>query len=173
MRNFTLRLKPKFEFIYAGFLSQVEVDSADEYEATLEANQLKAILDEVAGYASGEPLWYSVISKWPSDIAVDMGTAWNLLPASDAIPIAQDIAIKEKKTAHVLVKEGSRAWTWVNASDDIEYHDWVKSCRAGTLPYSSDPDGWGPRVTGGLTCLRHIEYWHFTAQNVLHVFADA
>ena len=47
-------------------------------------------------------------------------------------------------TAHILTKEGSRKWTWVNAPDDIEDHEWVKNCRAGVLSYPPEPVNWGP-----------------------------
>ena len=134
---------------YAGLLSQVEVDTDDAYERALADKQLCAILIEAKGFAKGELLWYDVIKGWPADVAVDMGTAWNLLPGSDAIPIAEDIAVRSKMTApraydefemskflrycatvmtaHILTKEGSRKWTWVNAPEDIEDHEWVKS----------------------------------------------
>jgi hypothetical protein len=40
------------------------------------------------------------------------------------------------------------------------------------LSYPPEPADWEPRIKGGMTWLKHLEYWHFTAQDVLHVFAD-
>jgi hypothetical protein len=66
-------------------------------------------------------------------------------------------------TAHVLVKEGNKTWTWVDAPDNIEEHERIKNCRAGVLSYPPEPADWGPRIKGGMTWLMHLEYWHFTA----------
>jgi len=179
---------------YAMLLSQVEVDTQDKYESELASKQLATLRAEAQEASQGEALWYDLIADWPQDLAVDLGTAWNLLPAADAYPSTQDKAMQGKMTkarvydeqhmalffrycktvlsAHVLVAHPDENWVWVDAPADIEEHDWVKACKQGRLSYPATASGWGPHITKGLNWMKHLEWWHYTAQDVLHVFAD-
>eukprot|EP00971_Amphidinium_carterae_P234940 4662149-Amphidinium_carterae.1 len=71
---------------YAIVLARYGLDRASATERRLVAEQVDALKIEVAAVQYNEMAWHEVIRRWPEKAQIDIGTAWNLVPASDADP---------------------------------------------------------------------------------------
>jgi hypothetical protein len=194
----TDKLARQMKSSYACFLAEYEPSgsSASDYQKELTSWQVPLILEEAQGASQGEELWYHAISHWPDELKVDMGTAWNFIPAPDSRPSAQSESMRKKVnakkvysreavesflaysktvlTAHILVGNNGAEGEWHghNPAEDPEEYEWVKNCRAGVLDYPTEEKCMGVHLTGCLQWKNHLEWWHFTAKDVTHVHAD-
>ena len=159
--------------------------------------QLSRLKEEAKSLTRGEDLWCDVVGSWEQDIAVDLGTAWNMLPAPVANPRLQNEAVRAKLngprklgsdlwpqfmmyarsviTAHIISKNPEVKGEWKGdfhtEKDMPEAQEWVKACREGRLHYP--PIGCTLYLTKYFLLRKHIEWWQYTAQDVTHVNASA
>lgn len=157
--------------------------------------QIKALTAAALEEADGFGNWDDTLKGWPDRIQVDLGTAWNLMPGVD-IDVAKLDRVTEQKmnaprtydeeawtdfmdysrgavTAHALVDNPGAQGVWVGQDPgvDPETLDWVIGCRSGTLTYP--PRGNKIRLTKCLKYMDHMTNWHWNADSVTHVYADA
>jgi len=184
---------------YSVMIAKYGDSKMDHVEKELLSKQISELEAEVTKVCEGEVPWFRYISHWDQDKQIDMGTAWNLLPAPQVVPELLSETMKRKTnaprtgnreakedflkycstvvTAHVLVEIGSDSVEWLNvpvidgSPIEMEEEDWVKDCRKGNLSYPTSFTG--VRIKGVLPWRDHISNWHFTSKDVTHVLADA
>jgi hypothetical protein len=160
---------------------------------SVDVRQAEALKPLAKAYCEGETPWYEIFALWPEDLAVDIGTVWNLLPGVDADPAKLGYNLREKMekkkeysdaawddflsycagviSAHIIHKHPTEEFEWVTDVDDPEELEWVIGCRSGTLTYP--PDCNKTRITKFFKWDKQLEYWHYGAKDVTHVTADA
>lgn len=140
----------------------------------------------------GEDPWFETILKFDDELAVDFGTAWNLMPGVDIDPRALASSVQKKMeapkefveatweefmiysagaiTAHIIYSQRKPAdeYEWECAPDGPP--EWAVRCADGTLTYPGDGDR--ARIRRALKWEKTLEWWHFKAQDVTHIFAD-
>jgi len=175
---------------YAVFLAEFKTKEATPAEQSLIKAQRAGLLAEAEGYRKAEYLWYAACKSWPEELKIDMGTAWNLLPAPDSdIALTNDECRRKFNAprefnkeawhdfieysrnaivAHYLVKHKDKTVEW--EEEDAESLEWVIKCRSGILEYPSKEDRRHP--VRFLSWERHLETWGYTAQDVTHIYSD-
>ncbi|APG78077.1 RNA-dependent RNA polymerase [Wenzhou qinvirus-like virus 2] len=166
------------------------------------------LVSETAEHLHGGPSYFDILRPHPLNMVMDIGTAWNMLPAPDADPrklfhklvLAMDAPRRHIRgeftsfiryaclylSATLLAMHPDAPCEWESwdgevVSDDTavahatemateDRDNWITECRKGRL-YQA-PGGFPYRVTKIIAWHKRIEFWHHTAHDVTHVYAD-
>lgn len=161
-------------------------------------DQAREIAASATELCSGETPYFEILRTIEPHLAVDIGTYWNALPASDADSLLMDKRLQRVMnaernsdevlwakfmrycrsviTAHLIFKnqDAYSLHQWVHPEEIADPRDlrWVTNCVSGHLHYPP-ADQWGNvYLTGVLNWDMKMESWHFAAQDVTHVFSD-
>nr|ASA47455.1 RdRp [Wilkie qin-like virus] len=161
-------------------------------------DQVAQIEAEARDRCLGEEPYFVVLRTIEHRLAIDLGTYWNVLPAPDADPPSMDARLQRTMnaprefdaalwrrfinyargvlTAHWIFKTRDipEDEFWVLDDEEIEPArlPWVQRCASGTLDYPPATERGHAYVVKVIPWVKKMEFWHFAAQDVTHVFAD-
>jgi len=183
---------------YAAALARFGYSRALDAEKEIidwQSQQISAEAEEQRkGFESFEP----ILVAMGEDLAVDVGTGWNMLPGVDANPRQMDKGQEAQFhkprrydeqawtdlmaysrgviSAHILTtRKGVPAtWRWHGPGaaphEDPEALAWVVACRTGALTYPGKDNHWS--LSRVLPWISSLENWHWGADDVTRVDGD-
>lgn len=154
--------------------------------------QRDALEQEVRELQLAGESWHSRVSSLDIDLAVDYGTAWNLLPPADIDSAVFVESLKSKVgskhthnkegwddfvsyslsviTARYLNENPDAVVTWASGrADDPAWAHESRINRTGAVyPNHDERD----HIIKAIPWKRHLENWHHSAQDVTHIMSD-
>nr|WMB96346.1 putative RNA-dependent RNA polymerase [Leptomonas pyrrhocoris qin-like virus] len=180
---------------YSAALCRLGRSGMSQEEKNLSVQQELALLEDAKDTLPWSRSFNDVLSRYNVELALNWGTAWNMLPAPDCDPKALNDAIKAKYNAPRNYDR--KAWDsfcaysasaltshWVfehrdtldisqirtNTGEILADYSWAQECLDGKLTYAEPSDRvW---AVGFIPWSNTIETWHLSADDATHVYAD-
>eukprot|EP00971_Amphidinium_carterae_P173377 3436779-Amphidinium_carterae.1 len=185
------RISKGLKTAYTARLAVVGIDKADSEVADLMITNKNALVELSREAYDGAEKWYSIISTWTDNDAMNFGTIWNLMPSPDADTYTAferaTAAMNAPKTydqmkidkfkqwfrtnisGRVVAANAERKWDWHEKISEADKR-WVEKIESGT--YVPAPAGCAASATGGLRWEKEIETRHFRAKDVTRIDND-